>query len=191
MRTIALLFLAACSSDNNTTSDAGDAATTDAALDTSTKDAAGDATDATSDAVDSAVDVASEADAPFDAGPGTYSAYGLAGGYDHVFIIKTVGNTCFVIALRSPDNNGGGLMLPAMWGFQFAEARQPAGACSPNFMGMITNQYAATSQSGTITWNGSGIPTTVSSVMATLTFNNNPIWCPPSESFSAMNIMVQ
>jgi len=128
---------------------------------------------------------------PVEAGPGVYTAYGVAGGYDHVAVIKAVGSTCFVIGLRSPDNTGAGLTLPASWGFEYARAMQPAQACSPYYMGPITNTFDATSQSGTIAWNGTGIPMSISSMSVTLGFAMNPMWCPPSETLAAMNIQVQ
>lgn len=130
-------------------------------------------------------------DAPSDAGAGLYAAYGIIGGLDRLRIAKTVGNTCFYIQLVSPSQNTGGLTLPQSWGFESARALQPAAACNPKYAGPITNMFDATSQSGTIAFSGMGIPTTVTSVMATLVFANNPMWCPASEPFSATNIMVQ
>ena len=139
----------------------------------------------TSDAADASQD------ASFDAGPGTYTAYGLIGGLDRVRIVKSVGNLCFFIQLVSPNNNGQGLTLPAGWGFEYARALEPAVACNPSYLGPISNSFDATSQSGTIAFAGMGIPQTIQSIAATIVFANNPMWCPASVAFGAMNINVQ
>lgn len=51
--------------------------------------------------------------------------------------------------------------------------------------------FDATSQSGTISFSGNPYPQSITSVMVTLNFANNPNWCPASEVFSAANLMVQ
>lgn len=142
-------------------------------------------------ATDSASDAGAGGDASLDAGPGTYAAYGLIGGLDRVRVAKIVGGTCFYVQLVSPSSINGGLTLPNNWGFESARAVQPAAACNPAYLGPISNTFDATGQSGTIAFSGNGIPATIQSVTATLTFANNPLWCPPSEAFSATNITVQ
>jgi hypothetical protein len=157
---------------------------------TMTSDGAADGTakDGATDSPDDSTMMGS--DSSTDAGPGAYAAYAIIGGLDRLRIAKTVGGTCFYIQLVSPNTMGGGLTLPQNWGFESARAVQPAAACNPSYLGPITNTFDATSQSGTIQF-PSISPKTVTSVMATIVFANNPMWCPPSETFSATNIPVQ
>ena len=192
MRNVLILFaLVGCGCGGTTVPDA---VAVDASTDGVTGgDGAVDASaDAPKDAVtDSTSDAGAGGDAAFDAGSGTYAAYGLIGGLDRVRVAKIVGGTCFYIQLVTPGSVKGGLTLPNNRGFEFARAVQPAAACNPAYLGPVTNTFDATSQSGTIAFSGNGIPQTIQSVTATITFASNPIWCPPSEAFSATNIPVQ
>jgi hypothetical protein len=156
-----------------------DATMNDAATDGSAKDGAADSSNDSMMGTDSS-----------DADSGNYAAYAIIGGLDRLRIAKTVGNTCFYIQLVSPNTMTGGLTLPSNWGFESARALQPAAACNPAYLGPITNMFTATGQSGTIQF-PSVSPKTVTSVMATIVFANNPMWCPASETFSATNIPVQ
>jgi len=140
---------------------------------------------------DSAATPASDASAVDGSDGATYAAFAFIGGLDHVRITKNVGATCFSVQLLSPGSNSGGLALPTGWAFESAEAMQPGLACDPRYLGPITNSFSATSQSGTITWQGSGVPQAVQSVQVTLVFASNPPWCPPSELVSASNVAVQ
>jgi hypothetical protein len=128
--------------------------------------------------------------APDAATPATYSAHAIIGGLDRVVIVKAVGGTCFALRLVSPDNDAGGLTLPAMWGLERATAMQPAAACVPGYTGPIANSFEATAQSGTITFQGAP-PASIASVAVTIMFAGAPAWCPPSEMLSATNIAVQ
>jgi len=138
---------------------------------------------------DSAATPASDAPAVDGSDGATYAAFAL--GPDHVRIAKNAGGTCFSVQLLSPGSNSGGLTLPTGWAFESAEAMQPGLACDPRYLGPITNSFSATSQSGTITWQGSGVPQAVQSVQVTLVFASNPPWCPPSELVSASSVAVQ
>jgi hypothetical protein len=123
-------------------------------------------------------------------GGGEYAAYATIGGLDHLRITKTVGSTCFAIDVANPDANGAGLTLPPNWGFAGAAAMQPAAACDPTYPGLIRNQFAASSQSGVLTWQGANIPTTVDRVQATMKFAHPPDWCPASEPLDASSVPV-
>jgi hypothetical protein len=181
-------LVAACGGSAAVGDGGSDAAPADGASDGAIGDAAKDTSaDAPSDgASDDSGDAGT-----VDAGPGTYAAYGLPGGLDRLRIAKTVGGTCFMLGLVWPGNNPGGLTLPAQWGFDYARAMQPAAACNPAYLGPISNMLSATSQSGTVTWAGSGIPQTVQSVNVTLVFASPPVWCPASEILLATNLTVQ
>lgn len=162
--------------------------------DGSAKDGAGGAdasVDAPGDALGDAPASDSGGDGGVDAGPGTYAAYGLAGGLDRVRIAKTVGGTCFMLGLVWPGNNPGGLTLPAQWGFEYARAVQPAAACNPAYLGPISGMFDATSRSGSVSWSGMGIPSTIQSVNVTLNFAGAPVWCPASEVLTTSNLPVQ
>lgn len=190
MKTWEWLALAGTLGACGQTSSAGDAGWADGAADAAPGDAWLDATDAPADvASDSPGTDAGDAGA--DAGPGTYAAYGLPGGLDLLRIAKTAGNTCFALGLVWPGNNPGGLTLPSGWGLDYARAVQPAAACNPAYLGPISGMFAATGQSGTVSWSGMGIPQTVQSVNVTLSFAGAPVWCPASELLSATNLPVQ
>jgi hypothetical protein len=133
-------------------------------------------------------DDASAVDAPKDTG--TYAAYATIGGLDHLRIAKTVNGTCFAIDLASPGSNTMGLTLPSTWGFMAARAMQPEATCNPAYAGPITHTFDATSQSGTIAWQGSGTPTTIQTVAVALNFASPPSWCPASQTLSASGIAV-
>jgi hypothetical protein len=132
-------------------------------------------------------------DAPMVDGSGTpgYAAFAMIGGLDHLRITKTVGGTCFAIQLVSPGTGSGGLTLPSGWAFESAQAMQPGLACDPRYLGPVMNIFMASSQSGAIAWQGSGVPQAVQNVQVTLVFAGNPPWCPPSEVASASDIPVQ
>jgi hypothetical protein len=137
--------------------------------------------------------MASPSDAPAstDAMGDGYAAFAMIGGDNRIRITKNAGMTCFAIQLVSPGTGSGGLTLPNGWAFESAQAMQPGLACDPRYLGPVTASFQATSQSGTITWQGGGVPQAVQSVQVTLVFAGNPPWCPPSEVVSASNVPVQ
>ena len=146
--------------------------------------------DASPSSLDAAVD-APGSDAPKDAQVNaSYAAYATIGGMDRIRITKSTGPTCFVIGLVSPAAGGNDIVLPAGWVEEFAEARQPAAACNPSYVGPVANTHVASARSGMIAWSGMP-PSTIDSVQVTLTFANNPAWCPPSESLTATSLAVQ
>ena len=151
----------------------------------------GGTSDAANDSSGDASNDGTTTESGTDAGPGNYTAFGIIGGLDRLRIVKTVGNTCFEVQLVTPSNNKGNLTLPNNWGFEMAQAIQPAAGCDPKYLGPITNSFMASSQSGTVNFPGPQIPQTVTSLMVTLTFANNPNWCPASELLSATNVPVQ
>ncbi len=121
----------------------------------------------------------------------TYAAYGIVGGLNRLRVAKTLasGATCFAIDLVQGGTQNSGLTLPSDWGFEMALALQPGAACNPAYAGPIGQSHQASSQSGTISWTGTGIPTSVD-VHAMLVFANAPSWCPPSESLIATSVAV-
>src|SRR5689334_13383185 len=134
----------------------------------------------------------SPSDAPADGDPSPgYAAFGMPGAQNHLRITRAVDTTCFSIQLVSPGTGNGGLTLPSGWAFESAQAMQPAPACDPRYLGPISHLFEASSQTGAIAWQGSGVPQAVQSVQVTLTFANNPAWCPPSEVATASNVPVQ
>jgi len=121
----------------------------------------------------------------------TYAAYAVIGGLNRLRVAKTIasGSTCFAIDLVEGGTMNSGLTLPSGWGFEMALALQPGAACNPAYTGPIGQSHQASSQSGSISWAGTGIPATVT-VDAMLVFTNPPSWCPPSAGLLATNVAV-
>lgn len=123
-------------------------------------------------------------------GDGSYAAYAIVGGLDRLRVAKLRGDTCFEVQLVRPGTDGGGLALPAGWGFEQARALQPALACNPSYAGPIQNSFDASARAGSIRWQGNAV-TTVDAIDVTLTFANAPAWCPASEALAATAVHVQ
>jgi hypothetical protein len=121
----------------------------------------------------------------------TYAAYAITGNLERLRVAKTLasGSTCFAFDLVQNGTVNGGLVLPSGWGFEVATAMQPGIACNPAYLGPIANSYQASTQSGSISWQGSAVPTSVD-VDATMHFSNPPTWCPTSAGLLASNVPV-
>ncbi len=125
-----------------------------------------------------------------DAGPGTYTAYYIPGGYDRVVVFKAdpMRKLCFEVRLRYPDNVTSGLTLPSMWGLESAGIYDDDQACVKFYLGGATF-VAATTQTGTIAMQG--MPPTKLDIDVTMTWQGAPMWVPPSEKLATMALAVQ
>lgn len=171
---ITLLFaaLCACSSSATPDTDAGDAGGAgDAIADASNKDAQ-----------------------PADSGPtdgGTwdgYYAYGRSGSRIFVYKADAQRDLCFAIRLIAAPNLSA-LALPTGWNVEASGVFRAAAACNPQYMGTADFQPTL-SASGSISWQGAGIPLVIDKLDVTLNFAPS-MWAPSSETLQGTNLAVK